>query len=151
VKTGKARLSRVTRELVHSHDLATVCEHARCPNIGECYSRGTATFLILGEVCTRNCRFCAIPSGLPQPVDPDEPHRVAKAAAEMGLEYVVITSVTRDDLPDGGAEQFRRTIQAIRQRLPQAGIEVLTPDFQGNLEALRIVLEAGPTVFNHNV
>lgn len=151
VKTGKARLSKRTHELVHSHGLATVCEHARCPNIGECYSRGTATFLILGEVCTRNCRFCAISSGAPQPVDPDEPRRVAEAAAEMDLDFVVITSVTRDDLPDGGAEQFCRTIGEVRQHLPDAGIEVLTPDFQGNIEALQLVLEAGPTIFNHNV
>ena len=151
VKTGKARLSQRTRQLVPAHGLATVCEQARCPNIGECYSAGTATFLILGEVCTRNCRFCAIDSGCPQPVDPDEPRRVAEAAAEMCLDFVVITSVTRDDLPDGGAEQFCRTIQAVHERLPHTGIEVLTPDFQGNYEALQMGLEAGPTIFNHNV
>ncbi len=151
VKTGKAHLSRQTRQLVHAHGLATVCEQARCPNIGECYSRGTATFLILGEVCTRNCRFCAIVSGPPQRVDPDEPRRVAQTVEEMGLDYVVVTAVTRDDLPDGGAEQFCRTIQEAHKRLPHTGIEVLTPDFQGNIEALRIVLEAGPTIFNHNV
>ena len=151
VKSGKARLSRHTRELVHTHGVATVCECAQCPNIGECYSASTATFLILGEICTRNCRFCAIATGGPRPVDLDEPRRVAEAAAEMALNFAVITSVTRDDLPDGGAEQFRRTIQAVRQRLPHAGIEVLTPDFQGKCDAVRTVLEAGPTIFNHNV
>ncbi len=151
VKTGKAQLSEATRKLIHAHGLHTVCEEARCPNIGECYSRHTATFLILGDVCTRNCRFCAISSGHLQPPDPDEPQRVADATAEMGLDFVVITSVTRDDLPDGGAQQFSRTIQAIRQQLPEAGVEVLTPDFQGNIEALRTVLQAEPTVFNHNV
>ena len=151
VKTGKAQLSEATRKLIHAHGLHTVCQAAHCPNIGECYSRHTATFLILGDVCTRNCRFCAISSGQPQPPDPDEPQRVADATAEMGLDFVVITSVTRDDLPDGGAQQFSRTIQAIRQQLPEAGVEVLTPDFQGNMDALRTVLQSEPTVFNHNV
>ncbi len=151
VKTGKAQLSRRTRELVHSYGLHTVCEAARCPNIGECYARNTATFMILGDVCTRNCAFCAISHGEPQPPDPQEPMRVAQAAAALGLKYVVITSVTRDDLPDGGAGYFAATISAIRSRLPQARVEVLTPDFQGDLQALHIVLAARPDVFNHNV
>ncbi|MCD4824653.1 MAG: lipoyl synthase [Phycisphaerae bacterium] len=139
-------------KLLHDLKLATVCEGAQCPNRGECYARGTATFLILGETCTRSCRFCAIPTTTtPDPPREDEPSAVAQASAAMGLKYVVITSVTRDDLPDGGAGHFARTIQAVRSRLPEAKIEVLVPDFQGNEAAIDIVLAAGPDVFNHNV
>ncbi len=130
--------------------LHTVCQGARCPNLCECFARGTATFLILGDVCTRNCRFCAIPHGAPKPPDPDEPHRIAEAARRMRLSYVVITSVTRDDLPDGGAEHFAATVRAVRD----AGItrvEVLTPDFCGDAAAIDVVLAAEPTVYNHNV
>lgn len=150
VKTGKAKLCAQTRALLASHQLHTVCENAQCPNIGECYSRGTATFLLLGNVCTRNCRFCAVPHGRPEPPDPHEPQRIAEAAQKMGLKYVVLTSVTRDDLPDGGASHFAATMNTLRA----AGIcdiEVLTPDFQGNWAALQKVLDAYPTVFNHNI
>lgn len=151
VKTGKARLSRETRALVAAHGLHTVCESARCPNIGECYSHHTATFMILGNHCTRDCGFCAVPHGAPEPLDAEEPERVARAAADLGLRYIVVTSVTRDDLPDGGAAQFAATIRAVRERLPQAQVEVLTPDFKGNRDALETVLAAAPDVFNHNV
>ncbi len=140
-----------TMHLLRRHRISTVCEEARCPNRGECFSKPTATFMILGSNCTRNCGFCSVRSGAPGPVDEAEPENVAEAAAEMGLRYVVITSVTRDDLPDGGAGHFARTISAVRKALPDAKVEVLTPDFQGDSEALRMVLEARPDVYNHNV
>lgn len=139
------------RELIESGRLHTVCQEARCPNIWECFSQRTATFLIMGERCTRNCRFCSVHSGTPEPLDPGEPGRVAAAAAEMGLKYVVVTSVTRDDLSDGGAAHFAATIRAIRERIPGAEIEVLIPDLQGDPAALRTVLEARPDVLNHNI
>ena len=139
------------RQLLDGLHLATVCDGAHCPNRGECYARGTATFMILGETCTRNCRFCAVDSRDPGPPRADEPADVAEAAGRMGLSYVVVTSVTRDDLPDGGAGHFAATIQAIRRRLPDARVEVLTPDFQGDEAAIRTVLRAAPDVFNHNV
>ena len=139
------------RQRLDRYGLATVCDGAACPNRGECYAAGTATFLILGETCTRNCRFCAIPDSPPGPPRDDEPTAVAEAAREMGLSYVVITSVTRDDLPDGGAGHFARTIHAVRAACPEARVEVLTPDFQGDEAALKVVLDAGPDVFNHNV
>ena len=129
----------------------TVCQSARCPNVGECFGRGTATFMILGEVCTRNCRFCAVTHGEPGSLDPEESRRVAEAAEMLGLRYVVLTSVTRDDLADGGASHFAATVSVIKERLPEAGVEVLTPDFQGSREALERVLEVDPTVFSHNV
>jgi len=141
---------RVER-LLRSLSLHTVCESARCPNLGECFRRGTATFLILGDTCTRSCRFCAVKKGIPLPPDPEEPRRVAEAARTLNLRHVVVTSVTRDDLPDGGAEHFAKTIQAIRECLPQATVEVLVPDFQGSAEALEVVLAACPDVLNHNV
>jgi lipoic acid synthetase len=147
---GGTRADQVT-ELLRNLELVTVCCGARCPNQAECFSRGTATFLILGETCTRSCRFCAIPSGSPQPPREDEPHAVAEACAQLNLRHVVITSVTRDDLPDGGAAHFARTIQAVRSRLPDARVEVLTPDFQGSIAAIDVVLDAAPDVFNHNV
>ncbi|MCS6953770.1 MAG: lipoyl synthase [Bryobacterales bacterium] len=132
--------------------LHTVCESARCPNLHECFHRGTATFMILGDLCTRGCGFCAVPKAkTPPPPDPDEPANVARMAALLGLRHVVITSVNRDDLPDGGAAHFARTIVAVRRRLPHARIEALTPDFCGNLNAVAAVLEAGPDIFNHNV
>ncbi len=131
--------------------LATVCQSAHCPNLGECFNRGTATFMILGKQCTRACRFCAVDKGAPREVDPGEPDRVARAAQVMGLRHVVITSVTRDDLPDGGAEQFHRVIEQVRLLCPEAGIEVLVPDFRGSLLALRKVVGAGPDMFNHNL
>ncbi len=139
------------RQLLDGLHLATVCDGAHCPNRGECYARGTATFMILGETCTRNCRFCAVDSRDPGPPRPQEPADVAEAARRMGLSYVVVTSVTRDDLPDGGAGHFAATIQAIRRQLPDARVEVLTPDFQGDEQAIATVLRAGPDVFNHNV
>ncbi len=132
--------------------LNTVCASAKCPNLSECWHHRTATFMIMGNECTRNCKFCAVEHGAkPLPLDPDEPRRVADAAARMNLKFVVVTSVTRDDLPDGGAAHFAATIRALREKLPEAGIEVLTPDFNGNREHLNLVLAARPTVFNHNV
>lgn len=132
--------------------LNTVCQGAMCPNQGECWGRGTATFMILGSRCTRNCRFCAVGQvERPEPPDPEEPGRLAEAAREMKLKYVVVTSVTRDDLPDGGAGHFAKTILAIRKAIPGAGVEVLTPDFQGREKDIATVIEAGPSVFNHNV
>lgn len=131
--------------------LNTVCQSAGCPNIGECFSKRTATFMILGDVCTRECGFCGVKSGRPGEVDADEPRRVAEAAAKMGLKYVVVTSVTRDDLPDGGAAHFAETIRRIRGAIPEARVEVLVPDFGGDGEALRTVLDAAPFVLNHNV
>ncbi|MHB8993551.1 MAG: lipoyl synthase [Chloroflexota bacterium] len=139
------------RALLRRQSLHTVRENAMCPNLGECFARKTATFLILGDVCTRNCGYCAIASGSPSPLDPEEPARVAETAANLGLRHVVVTSVTRDDLPDGGAAHFAATIRAIRQRLPSAMIEVLIPDLDGSRSALQIVLEAEPDILNHNV
>jgi lipoyl synthase len=136
---------------MRERSLHTVCEEARCPNRGECFARGTATFLLLGDVCTRACGFCDIANGKPRPVDPVEPERVASAARKMGLRFVVLTSVNRDDLPDGGAGQFAATIKALRRSPEPPGIEVLTPDFLGDLGALATVVGARPDVFNHNV
>jgi lipoic acid synthetase len=130
--------------------LETVCENARCPNRPECYARRTATFMILGNRCTRPCGFCSVPKGIPETLEEDEPERVALAAQRLGLRHVVITSVTRDDLPDGGADHFYRCIQAVRARTG-ATVEVLTPDFLGNTQAVARVLEARPEVYNHNV
>lgn len=131
--------------------LHTVCRSAKCPNMHECWGTGTATLMLLGNECTRTCRFCAIPAGRPKSLDLDEPRRAADAAARMKLNHVVLTSVTRDDLNDGGSGIFAETIRAIRERLPQASVEVLTPDFQGDESALARVLEARPDVFNHNL
>ena len=131
--------------------LNTVCVGAKCPNRGECYSAGTATFMIMGDRCTRNCGFCAVPTGVVERLDQEEPKRVARAAALLGLSHVVVTSVTRDDLPDGGAGHFARTVQAIREVLPDATVEVLIPDFNGRMNDVDAVLEARPDVFNHNV
>ncbi len=139
-----------TQELLRELRLETVCENARCPNRPECYSRRTATFMILGNVCTRPCGFCSVAKGQPENLEDDEPSRVAEAAHRLGLRHVVITSVTRDDLPDGGADHFRRCILAVRQRTG-AVVEVLTPDFLGDLSAVDCVLEAAPEVFNHNM
>jgi lipoic acid synthetase len=141
---------RELKNLIGRLRLHTVCECAACPNVGECWNRRTATFMILGNVCTRRCGFCAVSKGAPLPVDYDEPRRVAEAVAAMGLRFAVVTSVNRDDRKDGGAELFALTIRAIRERVPGCGVEVLIPDFQGNLEALRIVMEAAPDVLNHN-
>jgi len=140
------------RETLSDLRLNTVCSGALCPNLGECFCSGTATFLILGRSCTRNCKFCAIAyDPHPAPPEMDEPQRLAEAAVRLKLKYVVITSVTRDDLADGGAALFAETIRELHRRLPEAGVEVLTPDFNGDDAALRLVLAAKPTVFNHNV
>ena len=139
------------KSILDGADLHTVCEEARCPNLGECFSRGTATFLILGRVCTRNCGFCAVENGIPVPADETEPEKVAQAVQKMGLQYVVITSVTRDDLPDGGASLFAKTIQSIRALDSKTKVEVLIPDFQGDPTSLNVVLREDPDVLNHNI
>ena len=131
--------------------LHTICEEGRCPNRGECFACGVATLLIMGKVCTRDCRFCAVASGRPSPLDPDEPKRVAAQVGELGLKFAVITSVTRDDLPDGGAARFAQVVQAIRQACPQTGLELLVPDFLGSAPALETVLAAQPQVLAHNL
>ena len=140
------RLKQLMREL----DLHTVCEEAHCPNVGECWEHGTATFMILGDVCTRNCAYCAVAHGRPPKYDISEPSRVADAIGEMRLQHAVITSVDRDDLPDFGAYIFAETIRQIKQRLPDCSVEVLVPDFQGNEDSIRAVLDAGPDIYNHN-
>jgi lipoic acid synthetase len=142
---------RDLKDLVQDLRLHTVCESARCPNIGECWERRTATFMILGDICTRACGFCAITTGRPLALDREEPERVAEAVENLHLRHAVITSVNRDELPDGGAEIFAETIRAIRRRCPQTSIEVLIPDFEGNWEALGAVLDAGPDILNHNM
>ncbi len=139
------------KSILEEADLHTVCEEARCPNLGDCFCNGTATFLILGRVCTRNCGFCAVERGAPVPPNEAEPEKLAQAVKRMGLRYVVITSVTRDDLPDGGAFLFAKTIQAIRALDPKIKVEVLIPDFQGSSAALGIVIKEYPDVLNHNV
>ncbi len=139
------------RTILKDGALHTVCQEARCPNQWECFSEKTATFLIMGTSCTRNCRFCAVGHGNVKPLETSEPIRVAQAAEELGLSYVVITSVTRDDIPDGGAGHFAATIQAVRNHIPDAGIEVLIPDFEGNPISLETVLDARPDVLNHNI
>ena len=141
---------RELKSLITDLKLHTVCESAACPNIGECWNHRTATFMILGNVCTRRCGFCAVQKGAPLPVDFDEPRRVAEAAEIMGLKYAVVTSVNRDDRKDGGAELFAMTIQAIRERIPGCKVEVLVPDFQGSRPAMKIVMDARPDVLNHN-
>ncbi|MDQ7832072.1 MAG: lipoyl synthase [Desulfovibrionaceae bacterium] len=153
LKVGLPRSADFSRtaSLVAAHGLCTVCKNARCPNIFECYSRGTATFLILGDRCTRGCTFCNIASGVPSPPDPDEPQRVARAALELGVRHAVVTSVTRDDLPDGGAGHFAAVTARLREALPGAGVELLTPDFGGCAASLDVVLDAAPDIFNHNV
>jgi lipoic acid synthetase len=139
------------RKLMDRQRLNTVCEDARCPNMAECWNRGTATFMILGDVCTRSCGFCSVKTGRPLVLDTDEPRRVAEAVEQMRLRHTVITSVNRDELEDGGAGIFAATIRAIRDRVPGCRIEVLTPDFQGKREAIETVVDAGPDIFNHNV
>lgn len=139
------------KQTMRSKTLHTVCEEAKCPNIHECWANRTATFMILGDICTRACRFCAVKTGLPTELDLAEPERVAEAAEQMGLKHVVVTSVARDDLADGGAMIFAETIKAIRRRLPLASVEVLIPDFMGNWDALKVVMDARPDVLNHNI
>jgi lipoic acid synthetase len=151
VRTRYNAAARKTDELIQTLRLNTVCTSASCPNRGECFSNRTATFMILGNICTRDCRFCDVVCGTPTPVDQDEPERIAQAVERLGLDYVVITSVTRDDLPDGGASHFADTIRAIHKRKPQTQVEVLIPDFKGSELALKKVLDAGCAVLNHNI
>jgi lipoyl synthase len=148
-RAGGPELSR-SENLIEGLGLHTVCESAACPNVGECWNHRTATFMILGNVCTRRCGFCAVQKGAPLAVDYDEPRRVAEAVAAMGLRFAVITSVNRDDRADGGAELFALTIRAIRERIPGCGVEVLVPDFQGSHAAMDTVMAAAPDVLNHN-
>ncbi|MFY9167989.1 MAG: lipoyl synthase [Desulfomonilia bacterium] len=150
-KNKRLKDLHLTKTSLRTLSLASVCEEARCPNIAECFARPTATFLILGDICTRGCRFCSIRKGVPAPPDPREGERLAQAAAAMGLKHVVITSVTRDDLPDQGAAAFAGTIRAIRKLLPGATVEVLIPDFSGRTDLIETVLRERPEVFNHNV
>ena len=139
------------KKLLRRHGLRSVCEDAKCPNISECFGRREATFIIMGDVCTRRCSFCAIPTGQPKPLDPEEPDRLAKGVAEIGLKHVVITSVTRDDLDDGGAAHFANCVTAIRKRSPKTTVEVLTSDFKGNIGSLHLLAKADLQIFNHNL
>ena len=143
--------TRTVRKILKANCLNTVCENARCPNKGECYAKNTATFLIMGNNCTRNCRYCNITCAKPEPLDINEPKNIAKAVKDLGLKYAVITSVTRDDLPDGGAEHFAQCIKEIREICPDTKIEILTPDFRNKKDSLDIILKAHPDVFNHNI
>ena len=143
--------TRTVRRILKTKCLNTVCENARCPNKNECYTKNTATFLIMGNVCTRNCRYCNIGCAKPEPLDTQEPLHVAQAVNDLGLKYAVITSVTRDDLPDGGAEHFARCIEEIRKQSSDIKIEILTPDFKGEYRALDKIIQAHPDVFNHNI
>jgi lipoic acid synthetase len=149
-RQGGERYNEMKR-LLRSAGLDTVCEEANCPNRGECFASGTATFLLMGPVCTRHCTFCNIPGGRVQPLREDEPHRVAEAVHHLRLDFAVVTSVNRDDLPDGGAAHFAATVREIRRRNPDCGVEVLIPDFKGDPRALETLLEATPEVFNHNL
>jgi len=151
VKANDTPQYRRIKQLVHGESLHTVCEEAHCPNIGECWGRGTATFLLLGDICTRSCGFCNIKTGRPGAVDNDEPRRVAETVHLMGLRHAVLTSVTRDDLPDGGAFIFAETVRRIHEMSPGCSVEVLIPDFRGNETALRTVMNAEPEILNHNV
>ena len=139
------------RKILKQNCLNTVCENARCPNKNECYTKNTATFLIMGNVCTRNCKYCNISCQKPEPLNPEEPKNIAKAVKDLGLRYCVITSVTRDDLPDGGAEHFSNCISEIKNLTPNVKIEILTPDFKGKKESLDIIINSNPDVFNHNI
>ena len=143
--------TKTVRTVLKQNCLNTVCENARCPNKNECYQHNTATFLIMGNVCTRNCRYCNISCEKPEPLNPNEPKNIAKAVNALGLKYSVITSVTRDDLSDGGAEHFAQTIYEIRNLTPNTKIEILTPDFKGDTKALDVIIKAKPDVFNHNI
>ena len=143
--------TRTVRKILKTKCLHTVCENARCPNKNECYTKNTATFLIMGNDCTRNCKYCNISCARPEPLDLEEPKHVAEAVQALGLKYAVITSVTRDDLPDGGAEHFANCIYEIRKLCPDTKIEILTPDFKGNKDCLDVIIKAHPDVFNHNI
>ncbi|MBC7804883.1 MAG: lipoyl synthase [Akkermansiaceae bacterium] len=150
IKVPRAKDIGNVENLMRGERLVTVCEEARCPNLGECWSKGTATFMVMGDTCTRSCRFCAIKTGKGLPLDPDEPRRLADAAKQLNLKHVVVTSVNRDELFDGGAAHFARVIESLREALPESTIEVLTPDFRGRRFAIEIVCKAHPHVFNHN-
>lgn len=143
--------TKTVRKILKENCLNTVCDGARCPNKNECYQKNTATFLIMGSVCTRNCRYCNISCEKPQPLDKNEPANIAKAVKELGLKYVVITSVTRDDLPDGGAEHFAKCLKEIKKLTPNVQTEILTPDFKGNTDAINIIIKSFTPVFNHNI
>lgn len=151
VKAPVSKEYKATRKIVEDHQLVTVCQEAACPNIGECWAKKHATFMIMGEICTRACAFCNVSTGRPNALDPFEPYRIADAVEKLGLEHVVITSVDRDDLDDGGAAHFANVINAIRERTPATTIEILTPDFKGKAGALETVVAARPDVFNHNL
>jgi lipoyl synthase len=151
VRFPQGRNYNELKQLMRSLDLHTICEEALCPNIGECWANRTATFLILGDICTRNCGFCSVTTGRPTGLDQEEPERLARAVQQIGLKHIVITSVTRDDLPDGGAGIFAETIYRLRSYSPACGIEVLIPDFQGNWDALATVMAARPDILNHNI
>jgi lipoic acid synthetase len=151
VRAPGSPVYRETQQIVRENNLVTVCEEAGCPNIGECWSKKHATMMIMGEICTRACAFCNVATGIPTPLDPKEPENVANAVEKLGLHHVVITSVDRDDLPDGGAEHFAQVIRAIRARMPKTTIEILTPDFLRKEGALEVVVAAKPDVFNHNL
>lgn len=150
-KTPKSENIRRLRQVIENPQVHTVCEEAKCPNIGECYAQSICTFLLLGAICTRSCAYCGVSQGHPLPPDPDEPTRIAEAAQKLGLNYVVLTSVTRDDLPDGGARHFAAVIQSLKNINPSIEIEVLIPDFQGEKASLQTVLDARPRVLNHNL
>lgn len=143
--------NRQVRGILKEQGLNTICESGRCPNKGECWAAGTATFMLMGELCTRTCKFCAVNKGLPKPLDPEEPARVVSACKAMNLRHVVLTSVNRDDLLDQGANHFAATITALKDTIPNISVEVLTPDFQGHIDCLEIVLKAKPNIFNHNL
>lgn len=150
-KIPRAGETSSVESLLSELKLHTVCEGAHCPNLGECFSHGTATFMIMGEICTRNCTFCAVKKGVPTPLDPEEPQHITEAVSHLGLGYVVITCVTRDDLADGGAAHFASTVEALHGAMPGLKVEVLVSDFQGNIESVRTVLAANPDVFAHNL
>ncbi|MBC8104550.1 MAG: lipoyl synthase, partial [Cytophagales bacterium] len=151
IKVPRAKDVGRVEDLMRGERLVTVCEEARCPNLGECWSKGTATFMVMGDTCTRSCRFCAVKTGRGLPLDPDEPRRVALAAKELGLKHVVVTSVNRDELFDGGSAHFAQVIENLRSEIPMTTVEVLTPDFRGRKASIETVCRARPDVFNHNV
>ncbi|MDP8239069.1 MAG: lipoyl synthase [Candidatus Hatepunaea meridiana] len=151
IKLGGGKKYTTVKGLLANQNLHTVCQSARCPNLGECWGRGTATFMIMGDECTRNCGFCAVSHGKPLSPDPDEPRRLAEAARNMKLLWVVVTSVTRDDLPDGGAEHFSTVVSELRKTLPDAGVEILVPDFRGKDKAVDIIMKNPPDILNHNI
>jgi len=151
VKAVDEEILNKMKSLLDSLNLHTICESAICPNIGTCFCKGTATFMILGNICTRNCKFCGVEAGSPLPPDPDEPRRVAEAAKRLGLKHVVVTSVTRDDLEDGGASYFASTVREIKNVLPSSSTDLLIPDFKGSIEALKTVINSSPDIIAHNV